>query len=117
MSESRTVFSGSRMEQSGTAYRVKLARRVQDQLRGIEDARVRHLIVDALERLKLHPNQQGKPLRGEFAGYRSLRVVGQRYRVIYKVDGDRVVVYVVFLGLRRQGSPDDVYEQAKKLLP
>jgi mRNA interferase RelE/StbE len=53
---------------------------------------------------------------GELAGYRSLRAVGQRYRIIYKVEEAEITVYVVAAGLRKEGSKSDVYNLAKKLL-
>lgn len=51
----------------------------------------------------------------ELAGYRSVRAVGQRYRVIYRLEEDRVLVLVVAVGIRRQGAKSDVYELARKL--
>ena len=33
--------------------------------------------------------QQGKPLGRNLAGYRSVRAVGQRYRIIYELDHSR----------------------------
>lgn len=53
---------------------------------------------------------------GEFQGLRSLRAVGQRYRIIYRVDRGRVVVLVVAMGIRKEGSRKDVYELARKLI-
>jgi mRNA interferase RelE/StbE len=47
---------------------------------------------------------------------RSLRAAGQRYRILYKVERDRVVVYVVAPGLRRDGRSSDIYELARKLV-
>jgi mRNA interferase RelE/StbE len=52
----------------------------------------------------------------ELVGYRSVRAVGQRYRIIYRVEDERVTVLVVALGIRKQGDKKDVYELAKKLL-
>jgi len=45
-----------------------------------------------------------------------VRAVGQRYRIIYRVEDERVTVLVVALGIRKQGDKKDVYELAKKLL-
>jgi len=52
----------------------------------------------------------------ELAGYHSLRAVGQRYRIIYKVKEEEVLVVVVTLGIRKEGDKKDVYELAKKLI-
>jgi mRNA interferase RelE/StbE len=51
---------------------------------------------------------------GERAGYRSLRAVGQRYRILYKVEAHRVIVSIVALGIRKDGDKADVYELAKR---
>jgi hypothetical protein len=56
------------------------------------------------------------PLLGELQGYRDLRAAGQRYRIIYTVEEDRVVVLVVYVGMRKDGDKNDVYAIAKKLL-
>jgi mRNA interferase RelE/StbE len=53
---------------------------------------------------------------GERAGYRSLRAVGQRYRILYKVEAHRVIVSIVALGIRKDGDKADVYELAKRLV-
>ncbi len=47
-------------------------------------------------------------------GFGSLRVVGQRYRLICSVDPAARLVYVVAAGLRREGAHDDVYELARR---
>ncbi|MDQ6694841.1 MAG: type II toxin-antitoxin system RelE/ParE family toxin [Chloroflexota bacterium] len=82
----------------------------------LKDRRVQHGIADVIDRLKHEPEKQGKPLVGELLGYRSVRAVGQRYRVIYTLEDAVVAVLVVVIGIRREGSKDDVYSLAKKLL-
>ncbi|GAX39310.1 hypothetical protein NIES4075_02620 [Tolypothrix sp. NIES-4075] len=69
-----------------------------------------------IDKLKTDPEKQGKPLVDKLKGYRSLRAVGQRYRIIYKVELDKVVVLVVGVGLRKQGDKEDIYAQIEKLL-
>jgi mRNA interferase RelE/StbE len=44
-----------------------------------------------------------------------MRAVGQRYRIIYQVRGDEIVVVIVAVGIRRDGAKDDIYSLAKKL--
>ncbi len=51
----------------------------------------------------------------DLAGYRSIRAVGQRYRILYKLEAERVVVAVVALGMRKEGDKADIYALAKKL--
>ncbi len=86
------------------------------QLQGIADRRVRQKIRERIDALSENPELQGKPLIAELSGYLSLRAVGQRYRIIYKVDGEKVTVFVVAVGIRKTGSKDDVYTLARKLL-
>lgn len=73
------------------------------------------IVVAVIDRLAEDPEKQGKALVGEWAGYRSIRAVGQRYRVIYRLIDDRIVVCVVAVGIRLEGSRDDVYALARKL--
>ena len=82
----------------------------------MRDRRVREKIRDCIDGLTEEPEKQGKPLTGELAGYRSLRAVGQRYRILYRVERDQVQVLVVALGIRKEGSKADIYSLAKKLL-
>ena len=85
-------------------------------LEEISDRRVQEIIRDRINALREDPEKQGKPLGGEFSGYRSVRAVGQRYRVIYRVEREKVIISVVALGLRKEGARDDIYRLAKKLL-
>jgi mRNA interferase RelE/StbE len=52
---------------------------------------------------------------GELAGFRSLRVIGQRYRILYRVDRREVIVLIAAVGIRKAGEKADIYELAKKL--
>jgi len=45
-----------------------------------------------------------------------VRVAGQRYPILYRVERERVVVLVVAAGLRKEGGKRDVYSLARKLL-
>lgn len=70
------------------------------------------MIVRRIDGLSKEPVKKGKALVAELAGFRSLRVT--RYRVLYKVDQERVIIVVV--GIRRQGDTKDIYARVKKLL-
>lgn len=85
-------------------------------LAAIRDRRVRETIRQRIDNLATDPDKRGRPLVGELAGYRSLRAVGQRYRIIYQVEDQRVVVAVVAVGIRREGDKSDIYELARRLL-
>jgi mRNA interferase RelE/StbE len=85
-------------------------------LERVADQRVLEQIVERAGKLTDEPEKQGKALLGELAGLRSLRSSGQRYRIIYRVERSRVLVLIVAVGIRKQGSRRDVYELAQKLL-
>ncbi|MGD9663413.1 MAG: type II toxin-antitoxin system RelE/ParE family toxin [Porticoccaceae bacterium] len=85
-------------------------------LSNISDRRVRDKIVAVIDRLAEEPDKQGKALVGELSGLRSIRAVGQRYRVIYRLIDQQVEVTVLAVGIRRDGSRDDIYQLAKKLI-
>ena len=85
-------------------------------LEAIQDRRVRDKIRDRIDGLAEEPEKQGKPLTGELTGYRSLRAVGQRYRIIYRIEEGKVLILVMALGIRKEGSGKDIYVLAQKLL-
>jgi len=80
----------------------------------IPDRRVRGLIVARVSELATVPEQMGKPLTGELAGYRAVRAAGQR--VLYRVERRQVTILVVAVGRRKEGDRQDVYELARRLL-
>ena len=82
----------------------------------LPDQRIRRLISQRVDQLAKSPERQGKPLVGELAGFRTVRAVGQRYRIVYRVERREVVVVIVAVGKRKAGDKGDIYELAKKLL-
>ncbi len=48
--------------------------------------------------------------------YRSIRAVGPRYRIIYRIGNEEVLVIVVAIGRRQEGDRQDVYQIAQKLV-
>lgn len=84
-------------------------------LADISDRRIREKIGQVIDRLADDPEKQGKALLGELAGFRSIRAVGQRNRIIYQIRGNEIVVVIVAVGIRRDGARDDIYNLAKKL--
>lgn len=85
-------------------------------LEALGDRRIQQQLFDTSKRLESDPEKQGKPLREELLGFRSLRVIGQRYRLIYAIDALAGTVHVVAAGIRREGARDDVYLLAQKLV-
>jgi mRNA interferase RelE/StbE len=97
-------------------YQVIVAPLALRALKEIRDRRERRKLQERIDQLASEPEKQGKALGDELTGMRSVRALGQRYRIVYKVLKDRVLVYVLWLGRRREGSRDDVYAVAKKLI-
>ena len=88
----------------------------EKQLAAIKDKRVQATISKRIDGLRSAPDEQGKPMIGELEGYRSVRAVGQRYRILYKVQAQEVIVIVVTVGMRKEGDRADVYALAKRLV-
>ena len=79
------------------------------------DGKSQQQIMEKIEVLKEYPLKVGKPLKGNLQDYRSIRSVGQRYRIIYRVKETEVEVIVVAVGIRRDGDKkNDIYELMKK---
>ncbi|OYQ67203.1 plasmid stabilization protein [Pseudanabaena sp. SR411] len=97
-------------------YRIVIQPTAFKLLQAINDRRIRQKISDRIDKLAESPEIQGKPLLGELDGYYSVRAVGQRYRIIYTIEQAQITVVVVVLGIRKDGSKQDAYNLAKKLL-
>ena len=97
-------------------YEIRLTPTAKAMLTGIKDRRVREKIRDRIDGLARGPEKKEKPLIGELAGYRSVRGVGQRYRIIYRVHRTEVEVLVVAAGIHKEGDREDIYTLARKLL-
>lgn len=115
-------------------YRVEFSEDADGDLEDISDNRVRTTIIKRAFELRDEPEKQGKPLTGDLKGLHSVRAVGQRYRIVYRIrvlevkptptkgqeknvapTVDRVVTVVV-VGIRKDGSKHDAYEIARKRL-
>jgi mRNA interferase RelE/StbE len=97
-------------------YRIVLTAPAREPLRAIRDRRILRQLGRRIDSLAESPELQGKPLRDELAGFRVVRAVGQKYRIIYHVERGIVTVLVVALGRRRSKSKEDIYELTRKLL-
>ncbi len=96
-------------------YRIVITKHAAENLKRL-DRKTQAKILQRIDKLKQNPSQIGKQLTGPLRELRSLRAVGQRYRIIYKIIEDRVVVVVVALGLRKEGDKKDIYEMMKKYI-
>ena len=97
-------------------WSIVIAPAAMKMLAAIADRCEREAVAARIDHLADAPDKQGNPLTGELAGLRSIRAAGQRYRIIYPLDGGRVSVLVVAVGRRKQGDKADIYNLAKKLL-
>jgi len=97
-------------------YQVDIQPAAQEMVLEIGDRRIQEKLLDRMTALANDPELQAKPLGGDLAGYRSVRAVGQRYRIIYRVERTIVTVVAVEAGIRKQGSREDIYRVAEKLI-
>jgi len=81
----------------------------------ISDKKIQRTILHRIEKLSDEPNKQGKMLVKELSGIRSVHAAG-RYRIIYKVEKQTVIIYILAAGIRKQGDKKDIYKITKKLL-
>ena len=97
-------------------YEIQLPPIALEMLSGIKDKRHQKGLTQRINKLKTDPLLQGKALVDNLVGYRSLRAVGQRYRIIYKVELEKIIVLVVGIGLRKEGDKNDIYTLMEKFL-
>ena len=97
-------------------YRIVLTAQARAMLAKIKDRRTLKTIGQRIDGLAREPEKQGRPLIEPLAGFRSPRAAGQRYRIIYRVDREEVIVLVVAVGPRKKRSRADIYALAGKLI-
>lgn len=94
-------------------YRIKVhkevitrdSRRFDEQTKEKIKAKIREL-------LSVEPDKVGEPLRFELKQYRKL-VIFDKYRIIYRVHQQDVLVFVLAVGIRRDS---EIYEEALRRL-
>ncbi len=96
-------------------WRVELSETAESLLGRISDRRIQEQLIKRMERLADSPERQGKPLSGDLFGYYSVRAVKERYRILFRLHNDVVLVAVVAVGSRKQGDKNDVYSLAQRL--
>jgi len=101
---------------TASAYAVRWTDQALGMLREIGDRRIQRLLVEAGKTLAQEPEKKGKPMIGPLSGYRSLRVAGQRYRLIYRIEREKILVWIAAAGIRKEGDRRDVYRLAEKLV-
>jgi mRNA interferase RelE/StbE len=96
-------------------YNVKLTLIAAETIQKL-DSNAQKQIINKIEALKQEPLLLGKPLQGPLKDYRSIRAGGQRYRIIYKVIEEEIIVIIVAVGMRKSGDKKDIYELMKKYI-
>lgn len=91
-------------------YKIEITALALKLLSNIKDRREQQVISKRIEQLKYEPDLQGKPLSGVLKGYRSIRTLGQRYRIVYRVDREKTIVVIVGVGIRKEGDKKDIYK-------
>ena len=83
---------------------------------GSIESNSRSQIIAKIEQLKSDPKLLGKNLVGPLKEFRTVRAAGQRYRIIYRIEEEQVIVLVVAVGIRKSGDKKDIYELMKKFI-
>jgi mRNA interferase RelE/StbE len=100
-----------------TEYEIRLTPLAFEMLAAVKDRREQEKLRDRIDQLKIDPEKQGKALVDNLSGFRSVRAVGQRYRIVYKVEQEQILVVVVGMGRRKEGDKKDIYTLLEKILP
>lgn len=96
-------------------YSIKITELAAQMLRSIE-SNARTQILAKIERLRDEPKLQGKALLGPLREFRAVRAAGQRYRIVFQIRDELVLVVVVAVGIRKTGDKKDIYELMKRFV-
>jgi mRNA interferase RelE/StbE len=83
----------------------------EEDFKAIDRSDQQKIIKSIRKKLTTEPEKYGKPLKGNLKALWKLRV-GQ-YRVVYEIKKDKVLVYVIKVGFRRD---EEVYREVIKRL-
>jgi mRNA interferase RelE/StbE len=98
-------------------YKIEITPLAIELLSKIKDKKEQQGLKKRIEKLTSEPEKQGKALSGKLKGrseasalaYRSVRALGQRYRIVYRVDSSTITVLIVGAGIRKEGAKKDIY--------
>ncbi len=90
-------------------YKIEITPLAIELLSKIKDKREQQGLKGRIEKLTSEPEKQGKALSGKLKGYRSVRALGQRYRIVYRVERSTITVLIVGAGIRQEGAKKDIY--------
>jgi mRNA interferase RelE/StbE len=95
-------------------YKLEITSLAIELLSKIKDKREQQGLKKRIEKLKLEPEKQDKALSGKLRGYRSVRALGQRYRIVYRVDLSKITVVIFGAGIRKEGAKEDIHAVLNK---
>ncbi|MEY2832522.1 MAG: hypothetical protein RLZZ574_1780 [Cyanobacteriota bacterium] len=90
-------------------YKIEITPLAIELLSQIKDKKEQQGLKKRIEKLTFEPEKQGKALSGKLKEYRSVRALGQRYRIVYRVDRSTITVLIVGAGIRKEGAKKDIY--------
>lgn len=94
-------------------YRIKVHKDVTTQDSRHFDGKTKEKIKAKIrELLSVAPEKIGASLHFELKGYRKL-VIFDKYRIVYRVHRDEVLVFILAVGIRRDS---EIYEEALRRL-
>jgi len=97
-------------------YEVHYTDEAEAMLARIQDRRVQRKLADLSDSLGQDPEARGKALLRDLFGFRSLRAIVQRYRIVYMVDNSNLQVVIIGIGIRKEGDRDDIYERVRRVV-
>ena len=104
----------------GPSYEVVLAPNVLEALEAIADPRLRGDISRRIDGLQEDPAGKGRALTGELSGFYVVRNLEAGYRIVYKVEAERVVVCALSVktggGAMRSATAADLHSLARRLV-
>ena len=92
-------------------YQIFYDSRVQQDLAGLPKKDCSNIEKTILKKLSSNPLELGKPLTSRLKGWFRLRI--GIYRVVYRVEKEKVIVYILKIGVRRDAK---IYKDAVKRL-
>ena len=91
-------------------FKIEFHPLVKKDLKRVDAPSARRILLEIHEKLcEGSPELVGKSLTGELVGYRRLRV--GNYRVVYRVNKNKIEIYVLAIGIRRDS---EIYDLAVK---
>jgi mRNA interferase RelE/StbE len=90
-------------------WEIRYHQNIQDDLKNIPKKYSIQIIKAIEHRLQQQsdPTLLGKPLRANLSGYFRIRI--GNYRVVYKVSNEKIQIFIIAIGLRRD---EEIYELA-----